>query len=386
MKRAVACILSALLLLQLSGCIDPDFEITPPDSTAAQTVPQTTPTTDIKEPPIALPIWEGAVERFFAAGADAVVDHRTRDYSYTELQADLAELASAHPDRFSYQSFGASLDGRTLYVALLGNPNAKKQVLVSAGIHGREYLTPLLVMKQIEFYLTYYDVGSFDGIPYAELFEECCFYIVPMSNPDGIMLSQEGLSALRDAALRDAVRAVYTRDYAKRYTTQTDIDEYLKFWKANARGVDLNRNFDALWSAYSGESEPSYRNYKGASPASEPETRALVELTERLANLQAVLCMHSQGEVLYWDCGQSEPLHGETLAFTQAVAGGSGYQVIREPNNDASYSDWCALERGLIAITVETGKGTCPLFIDKFRDIWFDNFDLLPLTAAYFRK
>jgi hypothetical protein len=58
---------------------------------------------------------------------------------------------------------------------------------------------------------------------------------------------------------------------------------------------------------------------------------------------------------------------------------------VEEQNNDASYSDWCALEKGLIAITVETGVGTCPLFIDKFKAIWFDNFDLLPLSAEYFQ-
>ena len=111
----------------------------------------------------------------------------------------------------------------------------------------------------------------------------------------------------------------------------------------------------------------------------------MVALTEALTNIQAVLCIHSQGEVLYWDCGQEKALLDRTLTFTEAVADRNGYYIVEEQNNDASYSDWCALKKGLIAITVETGVGTCPLFIDKFEAIWFDNFDLLPLSAEYFQ-
>ena len=76
----------------------------------------------------------------------------------------------------------------------------------------------------------------------------------------------------------------------------------------------------------------------------------------------------------------------ETLEFTQAVANRCGYRVIREKNNDASYSDWCALERDLIAVTVETGVGLCPLDYEKLIPIWQDHYDLLPLTAFYFEQ
>ena len=387
MKRLLSLILLLLLTVQVSSCITPDA----PPPTETVTVTDAPTETEPKEPDkeVFLPPWSGADDAarlFFESANKAVVDHSARDYSYAEMEEDLAHLAKAYPDRFSYRSFGRSVAGRELYVATLGNPDAKQQILVSAGIHGREYLTPLLVMKQIEFYLYYYDVGDYNGVPYRTLFESCCFYIVPMTNPDGIMLSQEGISSLTDPTLRKTVEEVYAADKEKGYTTQADIDEYLKFWKANANGVDLNRNFDALWENYrSGEREPCHKNYKGPSAASEPETRAMVALTETLTNIQAVLCIHSQGEVLYWDCGQEKALLDRTLTFTEAVADRNGYYIVEEQNNDASYSDWCALEKGLIAITVETGVGTCPLFIDKFEAIWFDNFDLLPLSAEYFQ-
>ena len=385
MKQLLLFLLALLLLSSLSACItlDPaDFPDRTDTGEASESEPSNRPTPT-------LPTWSDAdtTAQVFFRATDTVVDSTKREYSYEEMCADLAGLYAAYPNRFTYESIGRSVAGREIYAVCLGNPDAPRQILVSAGIHGREYLTPLLVMKQLEFYLRYYDVGTYEGLRYSELFERCAFYIVPMSNPDGIMLSQAGISSLPDETLRQTVQAVYEADYQKGYTSQTDINEYLKYWKANARGVDLNRNFDALWEEYRiGEPVPCHKNYKGPAPASEPETQALAAFTDSLTNPVAVLCIHSQGEVLYWDCGQSEPLHTETRTFTEALGTGTGYTVVMEQNNDASFSDWCALERDLIAVTVETGKGTCPLFIDKFTAMWADNYDLLPLAAKYFEK
>ena len=386
MKRLVACLLLLCLLFVTASCIrlKPDVPELPTDTEDTTQKQEETTTPD----PIS-PAWIDAktnAQAFYADAANAVVDVSKREYSYEEMKSDLAVLAARHPQHFSYRSFGKSVAGRDLYVAVLGNPDAERQILVSAGIHGREYLTPLLVMKQIEFYLTYYENGECNGLPYADLFDRCAFYIVPMTNPDGIMISQAGIGSLTDPTLQSKVRAVYEADKSKGYTSQEDINEYLKYWKANANGVDLNRNFDALWQDYRGEPVPCHKNYKGPAPASEPETRALAELTDSLDNIMTVLCIHSQGEVLYWDCGQEPALKNATRSFTEMIGDRNGYKLILEPNNDASYSDWCALERGLIAVTVETGKGLCPLFIDKFPAMWEDNFDLLPLSALYFEQ
>ena len=392
MKKRIrlSCLVLALLCM-LVACISPDTEPLPPNTNVATDTQteKTENTTDASSDPLDPPSWESAVaeaQRFFEKqNGERIVDHSKREYSYAEMQGDLEELAALYGEHFSYRSFGRSVAGRELYVAVLGDPQAKQQILVSAGIHGREYLTPLLAMMQIEFTLYYYNVGAEDGISYRDLLDNCCFYIVPMTNPDGIMLSQAGLNSLSDPALRESVREVYNADFAKGYTSQTDIDEYLKYWKANARGVDLNRNFDALWEDYrSGERVPCHKNHKGSAPASEPETQAMVALTESIPNLQAVLCLHSQGEVLYWDCGQPEPLHGRTYDFTASIAAATRYEIVQERNNDASYSDWCALKKGLIAITVETGVGICPLDLDKLDAIWYDCFALLAQSAAYF--
>ncbi len=382
MKKPLSLFLALLLMLTFVSCIQA------PQDSLSTTVSTETKSEEKPDPPSTelFSDPDAVAQSFLYDAQNALVDCSKREYSYTEMQADLQALASAYPNRFSYRSFGKSVAGRELYVGILGNPNATSQVFVSAGLHGREYLTPLLVMKQLEFYLEYYNTGHYNGIPYATLFDQICFYIVPMSNPDGIMLSQEGISSLSDSALRNKVEAIYHSDLAAGITSQTTINKYLQYWKSNANGVDLNRNFDALWEEYYNYNLPSAAQYKGPEAASEPETKAMVALIESLSNPVAVLCIHSQGEVLYWNCGQEEALLNDTLVFTQAVSESNGYKVVEKQNNDASLSDWCALKKGLIAITVETGLGFCPLDLDKFPPMWQDNFDLLAMTAAYFMK
>ncbi|MBQ1230446.1 MAG: hypothetical protein IIX80_05350 [Clostridia bacterium] len=313
-----------------------------------------------------------------------IVDASKREYSYDEMVEDLVALSDRYEEHFSCRPFGTTADERTLYVCTLGNPNAQNSVIVSAGIHGREYLTVLLAMKQIEFYLTYYDSGNFQGASYRDLFENYCFYIVPMTNPDGIMISQEGISSVRSPELRAQIEAIYQKDLQDGMTGQTEIDKYLQYWKANARGVDLNRNFDALWEEYVNIKRPCFAQYKGPKAHSEPETQAMASLCESIENVRAVICLHSQGEVLYWNCGQEGVLAEDTYDFALQIANRAGYKLMTEQNNDASFSDWCALNKGWIAVTVETGVGLCPLDYEKFLPIWQDHYDLLPLTAFHF--
>lgn len=388
MKRILTIILLLTLAVSLASCIQTrDAEaLTTVNDTTKETDAETKADIPVDGAPV-LPQWsdpESAAESFLGLDGLIVNDSKS-EYSYDEMVADLAELAKTYPTHFSYRSIGRSVLGREIYVAVLGDTSAEKQILVSAGIHGREYLTPLLVMKQIEFYLAYYDIGDYKSYLYSEMLEEFCFYIVPMTNPDGIMLAQGGINTVSDSEVYNRIYQIYNSDFSKELTDAKTVDEYLKIWKANANGVDLNRNFDALWNEYKkGISVPSHRNYKGTAAASEPETRAMVALTESLSNIQAVLCIHSQGEVLYWDCGQKDTLATQTRELTQVIADRTKYYIVDQQNNDASFSDWCALKKGLIAITVETGTGSCPLPHEQFAQIWSDNFDLLPLTALFF--
>ena len=369
-----------LAVLLLSSCIR---QPVPPGPAGSSSASLSSGSGEPSSP--ALPVWDDA--RTQAAAADlialptsGIVDVSHADYSYGEMTEDLQTLAAVYGEHFSYRSIGTSAAGRTLYVGVLGNPDAQRQVVVSAAIHGREYMTAQLTMKQLEFCLKYYDEGSYGGTSYAALFEQVCFYIVPMTNPDGVMLAQDGLESLPED-MRPLIEECYETEEHEYPVT---FDTYLSYWKANARGVDLNRNYDALWEQYDSAPGPQSQRYKGPCAASEPETQAMVALIDSLPDVVAVLCVHSQGEVIYWNCGQQSDAAEQTRDYAEAVAERTGYELLDEQNNDASLSDWAELERGTPAITVEIGSNSLLLPISQFPSIWMETYDLLPLTAAHF--
>ena len=315
-----------------------------------------------------------------------VVDSSKVKYSYSEMVDDLAILAEKYPDKMSYSTVGESPDGRSIYAVTVGSPDAEKQIVVTAGIHGREYLTPLLVMKQIEFYLYNYGTAEYGGIPLSEIFEEFQICVLPMCNPDGITLSQFGLNALNSAELRETVRSVYLSDKSKGYVNDP-IDSYLHYWKANAHGVDLNRNFDtADWENVAYVNQPSFRNYKGEAPLSEPETVAMTSYVRSLSNPVLSLAIHSQGEVIYFDCGQ-ENIH-PSLELAKTVRRLCGYKLIYDTRRDAAFDDWCIINNGIPSVTVETGNYTvdAPIPEDEFQSIWNACRDLILHVAVSYAK
>lgn len=298
-------------------------------------------------------------------------------YTYAQMSGQLLALGERYSDILSVSSCGTSADGRELYVATLGNPKAEKQIIITAGMHAREYVNCFVVMRQMEYYLENYDTASYGGKTFRELFSKVCLVIAPMTNPDGITMAQEGIDALRADALRENVRQIV------RSKTKGDVDAYLNNnWKSNARGVDINRNFDLLWNEYtSNYTSPAFKEYKGVTPDSESETRALVALTEGLSNPVASVCVHSQGNLIYWRCTPRSELWTENLRLAEITRAVTGYRIIDENQTDAqtepSYSNWTVFARGIPTVTVENGLGGYPQrydmadgFYDRNRDLW----------------
>ena len=85
-----------------------------------------------------------------------IVNTKHQRYSYSEMSRDIHQLKAAYGDRVHYQVIGKSVDGRNLYDVIIGNPNAKKTLLVVSNLHAREYMTAQLCMAQIEYYLKNY--------------------------------------------------------------------------------------------------------------------------------------------------------------------------------------------------------------------------------------
>lgn len=294
----------------------------------------------------------------------------------------MAALKMTYSDSFDYSVMGETVDGRNLYEARIGNPNAETVILIQAGIHAREYMTSQLVMKQMEFLLYYAGEAQYGDILLSEMLEQVCFCFVPMMNPDGIAISQFGLNGVYREGLREELRSWYERDYADK-VTKASMEEYLRLWKANANGVDLNRNFPYGFDDYKGASKPASQKYKGKYAVSETETDALVRLT-RIRKPVFTVSYHATGSVLYWDYGQTGELREECRSLVEMISGVNSNEIryaTSDKQDAAGYGDWCVMVEGIPSVTIEIGTGSAPLSIEEFEKIWKRN-ALIPAALA----
>ena len=59
-------------------------------------------------------------------------------YSQQQTARDITELKSRYGSLMKVYAIGKSLDGRTIFDIVVGDPSAEKKLLVTAAIHGRE--------------------------------------------------------------------------------------------------------------------------------------------------------------------------------------------------------------------------------------------------------
>ena len=293
-------------------------------------------------------------------------------YCYDQMILDMSLLKVRYGDKIHIQEMGESLDNRKIYDCIIGNVNAPKHLLIQAGIHAREYINPLMLMQQMELILANYDTGTFHNMPLSEMFNYVAVHFVPMTNPDGISISQFGPDAIRSQQLRDQINQCYFSDLA-RGKAGLDTASYYSHWKANARGVDLNLNFDALWEEI-GAGMPSSNGFRGETPASEPETQAMVNLYNNPAYpWAAVLHYHSMGNVIYWDI-RGNKVQAESRDLAQLMSNVTGGYRILPSTGGGGYKDWIQLsEHPVPSVTLETGSVSCPIPVTYYDGIWTQN-------------
>ena len=255
---------------------------------------------------------------------------------------------------------GSSLLGRDIYAFDIGS--GRRKVLYCAGVHGREWITSLLMMYFAEELLEAYSTGGrICDIDIGRLMESVGLTVIPALNPDGIEISVKG--AAGQGIIGGQSQPLLPPEIIERLGTDR---EYSRRWKANARGVDLNHNFDADWQRLRekerslGINAPACTRFGGSRPESEPETRALVRLCEQ-TRFERVLALHSQGREIYWDFGRRTPCR--CLLLAQRMAEVSGYTVA-SPDDIATgggFKDWFIERFHRCGFTVEMGKGENPL-------------------------
>lgn len=253
---------------------------------------------------------------------------------------------------------GKSALGREIPALCVGNPMGA--ALFVGATHGLEWITTLLLIRFCEVVLEGLKTGGkVSDINVRKALKGRSLVVVPCLNPDGVEISLSGKSGACE--MGEFVEEICGGDYS--------------VWQANARGVDINHNFDAGWCILremerdSGIDGPAPTRYGGQHPNSEPETRAITMfcLTYQPRTLYS---MHSQGEEIYYRYGEHTPERSRLMA--QILAASSGYTPA-SPTGLASHGglkDWFIDKFRRPGFTIEVGMGKNPLEIDRFEPIY----------------
>ncbi len=279
---------------------------------------------------------------------------------YHAINNTMEQLNDRYGEITEIREIGKSVDGTPILALSIGKGN--DSALILAGMHGREAITSVLLLDQIEKILIAYnseDPYSYGGYQTKKILDDVSLWFVPLLNPDGAEISLNKGSSLNNQRLFKSI---------------TSGDSNLGRWKANLNGVDLNRNFT---SDKRGTVEKAgFAYFPGIKPISEPETKAIVDFSNA-ENFSGVLNYHAAGEIIYWDMPYQE--------LASKLSNATGYSLVPPSKNSpmGSYDTWFLRQTGNPVLTIEIGKGflRAPMAFEKYSGIWEKNW-LIPIIFA----
>lgn len=202
------------------------------------------------------------------------------------LQEEIVRTARAHPGLTKVVSIGKTLQGKDILALKLSKGAAKSKdgskpaTLYMSNQHAREWITPEMTRRLMHHYLDRY--GKDKRV--TRLVNSTELWFVLSANPDGYDFTH---AADGERQWRKNLR---------------DIDGDGRI--AAGDGVDLNRNFAYKWGYDNEGSSPnaSSETYRGASPMSEPETKAIDRFQKRVGFTYGIN-YHSAAELILYGVG-----------------------------------------------------------------------------------
>ena len=293
---------------------------------------------------------------------------------HAELMRTLSAFAEIYPD-VGIGTLGCSILGREIPLLTLGA--GPRKILYVGTHHGMEWMTTTILLRFCEDLLLAKKTGKavYNLCP-DRFWESHTLYVLPMLNPDGVEYQLHGV---------DAENPLY-----QRLLTMNGGSRSFSSWQANARGVDLNHNYDAGFSAYkqmemeNGIYGGAPSKYSGEAPESEPEVAYLCSFIRFQKDLRAVLTLHTQGEEIYYRSEGKAPPISRNVARKMSLL--SGYRLA-EASGSAAFgglTDWCIQKQGLPSFTLECGKGKNPLPLTAFFPIYSNLRELLFSFPLFF--
>ncbi|MFP4439550.1 MAG: M14 family zinc carboxypeptidase [Chloroflexaceae bacterium] len=328
-------------------------------------------------------------------------DYRTVE----ETEQFLRSMAETYPHLATLGDFGDSWErqqlgaphGYDLLALRLTNQattGPKPVFFLMAALHARELTTAEIATRFISHLLTGYQVDP----DITWLLNEHEIVVVPIANPDGRKLAEQG--------------------YSQRKNINNSFGDCIEPpGSGNQYGIDLNRNFAFAWGTVHGpDIFPCSLVYPGPTAASEPETQTLQTFIRSFypdhprpgdgtpapdTTSGVLITLHSYSDLVLWPWGHTtapapnavglERLGRRMAAFNGYIPGQS---VSLYPTSGTT-DDWSYAELGIASYTFEIGSygGTCGGFMPPYgcldglggRNFWEENLPALLYAARVTR-
>lgn len=251
---------------------------------------------DVKTDVVDVLITDGDFERLKEAGIEFSVKEvkgvsRGPDEEYQtpeEVESYLRRYHERYPELTKLVSIGRSLEGRDIWALKISDNAAERELeepahLFNSMHHAREVMGPEVGLDIIEQLL-----GSYTKDKQVERWvNNNEIWVMPMFNVDGN-------------------NKMWNED---------------AWWRKNVRGgygVDLNRNYPAGWDSCNGSSGWRWsQTYRGESPASEPETKAMMDFIRDIRPVFDI-SYHSYSELVIYPYG-CEPRRTQTKEVVEPI-------------------------------------------------------------------
>ncbi|GFO08027.1 Zinc carboxypeptidase [Plakobranchus ocellatus] len=305
-----------------------------------------------------------------------VMNH-SKYHNYTEMMEMLRTVERRNPDLMTLRELpNRTYEERAVkMVELHGNSSQagdppKPAVVIEAGIHAREWISPAVNLWVVDALIQGYRKGDPN---ITAMLDNSDWYIIPVTNPDGYEFSHK-----EDRMWRKNRR---------------DIRWYCK-------GVDLNRNFDVEFSTTDVSNRCWEEIYPGDQPFSEPESFNVKYLVENLQHrLVAYVSVHSYSQVILIPWGYSTDLPkppnfnetlriGREMASAMEVRHGKVYRTGQAPDvlgyaSSGTSEDWVMKAvPGIFAVGIELRPAAFGNF--TFEAFELEEEQIVPTAEEYF--
>jgi murein tripeptide amidase MpaA len=229
-----------------------------------------------------------------------------------EVETALMNLSDAHSEFITLIELkDKTWNGRLCRaVHVQAGEKSKKRdgVLITGGMHAREwggsdicinFLTSL-IDSYINGTTISYGEATFPPIQVKNMLENLDLFVFPDVNPDGKIYSQKN----DDPNLPPDDQGIWWR-HNRNPAAVPHVDD-----PNHGIGVDINRNFDFLWSSGIGTVRSDGTNigetYRGTAAFSEPETKNVKYFFDTFHNIKYYVDIHSYGEMILYNWGDDD--------------------------------------------------------------------------------